>query len=298
MAIQARVPSKQRILQANPNLKQYLEWSTNAGRRRQVFNTPFGILFPGQFVAGQSKNLLDELFMEKLGQTLLEVNQDAINVIAERALDRLEIKDDFSRILLKFPAALQQATEDEIQKAFKELDRAGRFLLESSDPEAGRWWKSETGRRKSERHTGKLFGSRNVVKGKLTKQGFEWPDRNSLKKHRHWRIVEFGNEQRRPMNPGWLAPHHKGGTTPTNSRFFKSSGKKPRSKGGVMWVGPRVSHGGRKGATEPLMVQNRPKHLIQRTQALVLGMDGDKLYEKFGESSGKALDELRARLRG
>jgi hypothetical protein len=308
---QVRTPALEQILRAQPKLRNSLVTIQQGSRKIQAIRTPFGPLVGGQFVGGPLAAFLNTTFLKAWEQTLVQVNEDMVRRVVERQMDAIEIDDNISRILTKFPEALIKSTEEEILKVFDELERVGKFLLNSDDPQAGRWWTKEHGRRRNQRETGKLFGDRNVVYGRIVRagdfQGFVWPDPQKLSKAKHWRFVEFGDEVPREMSAGWLAPKGGGiGGHKTSTRFYPYKGGEPtrRTKGGetkripALWVGPRVGHAGHGpvGKPEPLMVRSKPKALFARTAAQVFGLQGDKLTEKFGASTSRLLDSLHEKL--
>jgi hypothetical protein len=81
-------------------------------------------------------------------------------------------------------------------RLLRELQAEGRFLMDRD-----RLRPQERGVRPDQRGTGRLFGSRNVVKGtinargsdRVVGKGFTWPDTRVLNRRApHWRAIEFG----------------------------------------------------------------------------------------------------------
>ena len=254
----------------------------------------------GRYIQQATLDLFQQAFQKLFGESVEEyIGHLAGYVEQEAVLSRIEVDTGGTeQALLLFTTNLETAVDQEVDKIFAELLATGERLLNSDHKEAGRWWKKEHGNRAGDRETGKLFGDKNVVKGKKTADGFLWPDPVSLKRAKHWRRVEYGDQKPHPMPQGRIAPRSsftRQSGTPTNSKFIPSRTTRNKQRKSVpknaLWVGTRQKFGAG-GEREPTMSQNTPKFLLGHTAAEVFGENGDKLVPKFEIVASKLLADL------
>lgn len=259
----------------------------------------------GQFV---SQDVLDHL-ASVMATTMMSDVSSAVSTISTQAVSNsmgdvaVQASEQLSYGLFKMGNALEEIMSPKtFESIFKQLNVLGEAVLMSTDESAGRWWVQEHGVRPSQRYTGYLFGKRNVVTGVISGggKGFEWPDIATLDREvKHWRVIEFGNKNPRPMPKGYIYPYHPKGSKFTDSQF---TFKKPKttSKTGAsgtdvpLWTGPlgfgvsdaeedadAIAERAKRAAG--MMVQNRPKHLFATVHQRAL-ID-DKVFGLFNDLS-------------
>ena len=306
----------EQALEGTSDVAKALKKRFDGWQRGKRWDTKYGAIVPGAYVSRDVEKILDALFVAFAGETLEVHNQEAAKARAEAArlaFTTVTIESDFGYALAGFADDVSQLVEDEIKEIEKLLLAYGRKLVEEEA-----WWKAETGKRPEARETGKLFGFRNVIhaknvqfyQGKAT--GFIWPDPEQMRTAEHLRSPDFNVESgyktrvvpvgRGLSRGGWMYPGADRGTRPTTSRFYPYSVGKP--SGGPIgsqawWTGPKLA--GRIGEDKPMVKgswqKNKGQYFIARTAELVIGEDGEKIFNNMSISADKLVDKYQTYLR-